>query len=327
VFDRTTPFAWRRRWYSAPGRQHELTRPVISVGNLAFGGRGKTPTVAHIARLLIEEGERPSILSRGYAREQPDDGVVVTSDGRHLLADVDRSGDEPMLLARQLTGASVFVCDERALAGALAERVFDVTVHLLDDGFQHLHLARDLDLVIVAAEDLDARPMPFGTLREPVSALKDADAVLFDEDWPADESAKAADIHSVPAFTLRRSLGDAVGLDSGRSWRQDAGPVVALAGIARPERFARALVKAGWTVSEVLTFADHHRYSPRDLRRIADVAARTGSRVLTTTKDAMRLLPCRPLPVAIAAVPLEVTIEPADAFRTWLFSRLREIRA
>src|SRR5204863_6685133 len=128
------------------------TSPIVSIGNIAMGGRGKTPLVAHVARLLVAAGERPAILSRGYARADRADGVVVVSDGDHLQADVARGGDEPFMLARQLPGVAVLVAEDRALAGRLAERAFGVTVHLLDDGFQHLQLARDADIVLVDPE-------------------------------------------------------------------------------------------------------------------------------------------------------------------------------
>jgi tetraacyldisaccharide 4'-kinase len=317
-----TPSLWRRQWYAAPGRQLRLVRPVISVGNLSVGGRGKTPTVAHLARILVEAGERPAILTRGYARARTEDGVVVVSDGVHLLADVDRSGDEPLMLAKTLPGSAVLVCDHRALAGALAERALGATIHLLDDGFQHLQLARDLDIVIVTAEDLDDRPVPFGRLREPVAALAHADAIVVDGSTVA-----PAAFGSTPTFALRRALGALAPLEPDRSWPESRGRVVAVAGIARPERFFRALAEAGWTVAESVSFPDHHRYSARDLTGIAHIATRAGAPVLTTAKDAMRLLAMRPLPVPMAFVPLDVTIEPAAAFRDWLFARLREARA
>ena len=121
-----------------PDLRRRLRRPVISVGNLAVGGRGKTPTAATIARLLIEMGETPAVLSRGYGRREADDGVVVVRDPGGIRADVARSGDEPFMLARQLPGASVLVSADRYLAGCLAEHHFGATVHVLDDGFQHL---------------------------------------------------------------------------------------------------------------------------------------------------------------------------------------------
>ena len=137
----------RRSWYARrPHAQHRLQSPVISVGNLVVGGSGKTPVVAAVARLLLERGHRPSILSRGYARRDERDGVVVVSDGDRMIASVEASGDEPQMLARALPGVPVLVCPDRYLAGRLAETHFASTVHLLDDGFQHLQLARGTDL-------------------------------------------------------------------------------------------------------------------------------------------------------------------------------------
>jgi tetraacyldisaccharide 4'-kinase len=322
-----SPPGWRRRWFAAPGRQQRLRRPVISVGNLAFGGRGKTPLVARLAQLLVELGERPAILARGYARRQPDDGVVVVSDGAHLLADLARSGDEPLMLARMAPGARVLVCEQRVLAGALAERALGATVHVLDDGFQHLALARDLDLVVVTESDLRGRPAPFGRLRESPRALACADAVVVEtsatpvpvESWVDPRSA---------VFRLRRSLGEPVGLDPDQLWIAGADRhVVAVAGIAQPERFVNALGERGWGVVDVLRFGDHHAYTRADVSRIIAASRRAGAPILTTEKDAMRLLPLRPFAAPIAYVPLTVTVEPEDAFRTWLVDGLRQARA
>jgi tetraacyldisaccharide 4'-kinase len=299
-------------------------RPVVSVGNLTTGGRGKTPTVAWLARMLVEAGERPAILSRGYARRNPDEGVTVVSDGVHLLADLARSGDEPLLLARDVPGAAVFVCDDRALAGTVAERAFGATVHLLDDGFQHVQLARDVDLVVVGASDFLDRPMPFGRLREPVQALEAADAVIMDGAGADDATCEGR----TPTFLLRRSLGRPVPLEPDRPWPGDAHPVVAVAGIAEPGRFPRALEAAGWTVARTLTFADHHAYTRGDLERIVRIASKVGAvGIVTTAKDAMRLLPLRPLSMPVAYVPLDVSIEPVSTFRPWFFDELRKARA
>lgn len=311
------PWTLRRRWYATPGRQHRLRRPVVSVGNLSLGGRGKTPLVALVARWLVEAGERPAILSRGYARRESDDGVVVASDGTRLLADVDRCGDEPMMLAHAVPGACVMVSDLRAVAGALAERALGATVHVLDDGFQHLQLARDLDVVIVAEEDLKDRPLPFGRLREPVGALAWADAVVMDGAWSAGPPAPGW-------FKLSRSLGEAVPLEPERRWDAPDCRVVAIAGIAQPGRFAVSLEAAGWRVVELLSFRDHHLYTSADLARIASAVRRHGVPVVTTEKDAMRLLPLRPLPFDAASVPLVVEVEPAASFRSLLLDRVRK---
>jgi tetraacyldisaccharide 4'-kinase len=305
-------------------------QPVISVGNLAMGGRGKTPVVAHLARLLVEAGERPGILSRGYKRNRPEDGVVVVSDGARLWADLDRAGDEPLLLARLVPGAAVLVCRSRAIGAAHAERAFGVTVHLLDDGFQHRQLARDLDIVIVSPADLAGRRLPFGRLRSPVRAIGRADAVIVDgASAEATASALAPYLRPgrTPVFTLRRTLGAPRLLEPRDVAIDPAVPVVAAAGIAGPERFGAALAQAGWSVARLLRFADHHAYSRRDLARIAAALRETGAQlVLTTEKDAMRLLPLRPLPMAVAAVPLTVAIEPEYRFHEWLLQRLAEAR-
>ena len=169
----------RRQWYARDAtRAKRLCRPVISVGNLRVGGSGKTPTVAHLARLLLTAGERPSILSRGYARRIPADGVTVVSDGDRILSDVDHAGDEPLMLARMLPGVPVLVGPDRYLSGRFGEERLGVTVHLLDDGFQHVALFRDVDLLLVDADDLTDAVLPAGRLREPLSVARAADAVL-----------------------------------------------------------------------------------------------------------------------------------------------------
>jgi tetraacyldisaccharide 4'-kinase len=141
----------RRAWYGRhPDRVRHLARPVISVGNLVVGGSGKTPVVDTIARLLLAAGEHPVILSRGYGRRRQADGVVVVSDGQSIRVPVEESGDEPQMLARALAGVPVLVSPDRYLAGCLAERRFGCTVHLLDDGFQHVQLARDINLLVMS---------------------------------------------------------------------------------------------------------------------------------------------------------------------------------
>jgi tetraacyldisaccharide 4'-kinase len=289
-----------------------------------MGGRGKTPLVAYLAGRLVAAGERPAILSRGYGRRFVEDGVVVVSDGERVLADLDRSGDEPLLLARRVPGAAVLVCEQRAIAGALARRVLGATVLLLDDGFQHRAMRRDTDIVIVAPEDLGGRRVPFGRLRESVSALRRADAIVVE----GDASRVDLSAWSCPHFTLARTLGTPWAIEPDCAPLLSTGdPVISVTGIARPERFATALEAAGWSVAREISFGDHHRFAVSDLRRIAAAALESGARaVLTTEKDAMRLLQLRPLPVPIWAVPLDVRPEPAPVFDAWLLGRVAEAR-
>lgn len=331
----------RREFYAArPDLRRRLRHPVISVGNIAVGGRGKTPTVASIARLLLELGERPAVLSRGYARVRPDDGVVVVRDATGIRADLDRAGDEPLMLARQLPGVSVLAASDRYLAGRLAELHLGATVHLLDDGFQHLQLDRDVDLVIVASADLDsaAKTLPAGRLREPSDALLAADAVLAADDQVFLLGPEPR--HSwFELFKLRRTLGAPVSAtcpsDAGEpTWESTNGSnasseirSLAVAGIAGPQRFFDDLRAAGYDLIRTLAFRDHHPYSRRDIERIFTTArAADVHRILTTEKDYVRLLPFRPFPIRVACVPLTMEPDPLPQFRSWLAGELRAAR-
>lgn len=307
----------RRRYYQRrPDLRRRLSAPVISVGNLTVGGSGKTPLVAEIARMLIEMGERPAILSRGYARRHPSDGVVVVSDGRHVLVGVADAGDEPCMLARAVPGAAVVVCPSRYLAGRVAESRLGCTVHVLDDGFQHLPLDRDVDLLVAPPEDfIRPRTLPFGRFREPLDAAASADALLVPqggERTPAEMAQRLAVAH---AFGFRRTIG-----------RPADTPAFAFAGIAKPERFFADLERAGWRLTGHRSFRDHHSYTPADLDQIDRAARESGAGVLlTTSKDAVRLSERRAEMLQVVEVPLDVSIEPA--FRAWLQQRLDGLRA
>ncbi len=307
----------RRRYYQRrPDRRRRLARPVVSVGNLTVGGSGKTPAVAEIARLLLHAGERPSILSRGYRRLKPSDGVVVVSDGQTVRAGVEESGDEPLMLARAVDGAVVLVGSSRYVAGRLAESRFGCTVHLLDDGFQHLALMRDVDLLVTPPEDFgDVATLPFGRFREPLDAAASADALLVPDADEAAALAVSTRLHVTPAFTFQRSIGGPGGTD----------PVFAFAGIAKPAAFFDALHRAGWQVAGQRAFADHHHYRAVELDELRRSASQAGARLLVTTeKDYVRLEPLQAPPGALIAVPLRTSIEPA--FGEWLLARLRAVR-
>jgi tetraacyldisaccharide 4'-kinase len=327
--------ARRRAFERHPARRVRLARPVISIGNLVVGGSGKTPLAAFVAALLADAGERPAILSRGYRRERAGEPVVVVSDGERLLADFERAGDEPLMLARTLEGQGVrvLVAARRAQAGWVAEQRYDATVHLLDDGFQHYALARDVDLLVVSAHDLEgdgAMVLPAGRLREPVEAVRRADALLVTGATLPDARALAARWGIGKAFAVTRAasvprLIEPYGL-APRVAR--TAPVIALAGIAQPDRFFDDLLLEGWQqIVDRVVFRDHHAFSDEDVRRVAQRVRETrAALVLTTEKDVMRLLRKRPLPFPVAWVPQTVSVEPADEFRLWLLWRLAEAR-
>ena len=316
----------RRRAAGADASAARLARPVVSIGNISMGGRGKTPLAGLVARLLVEAGERPAILSRGYGRAVARDGVTVVSDGSTLpdgtvdltrLADLSVSGDEPLMLATSVPGAAVLVCEQRALAGALAETSLGCTVHVLDDGFQHHVLRREIDIVLIAPEDLQARLMPFGRLREPVDALNHAHAIIVDGGDP------------VVLDTVREQFGEGrfVGgmvrtLGEPSSPLAPGSRVFAVAGIVAPERFFKVMA-AGWTIAGTMPFKDHHPYSAADARAIAVAAAGCGAAaIVATSKDMVKLRALEPWPVPLVEVPLAVRVEPTDAFRRWLLASL-----
>jgi tetraacyldisaccharide 4'-kinase len=313
----------RRNWYARhPERVRRLDRPVISVGNLTVGGSGKTPIVAAIATMLRDAGERPVILSRGYGRADRSTRVLVVSDGNRVLEPVARSGDEPQMLARQLADIPVVVGADRFAAGRLAQSRFDCSVFILDDGFQHLQLARDVDLLAVNVGDLDDRVLPMGRLRESLKSASAADAILVD--GTLEDARRVA-----KQLAVRRGYRVTRTYDSPRRVQPFGGGlespgrrVVAVAGIARPQRFFGSLKALGWDVVRELRFRDHHRFSSADASRIAAVAREASADViLTTEKDAVRM---QDLPIdgpTLAYLPMRVSIEPPQ-FVTWLRSRL-----
>ena len=294
---------------SAPG-------PVISVGNLAVGGSGKTPLVARIAGLLRESGVKVAILSRGYGGQAT--APLLVSDGVQVLADADAAGDEPVALARALNGAVVAVARRRVDAARLVESRFPGCVFVLDDGFQHLALRRDLDLVAVAPADLADRPLPAGRLRERASALDRADLVLLE----------AASGEPLPpgldaARTLRwkrRSLGFA---SAGGRAVPPPRRAFLLAAIARPERLASDVERLGVTVARRAFFRDHHRFTGAEIARIAAAAVAAGvDAVVTTEKDLVRLGTWPAVPPLVVHR-IEAAVEEEDRLRALLLRAAR----
>ncbi len=310
-----------------PGAIRRLGRPVVSIGNLVVGGSGKTPLTALVARLLAEAGERPAVLSRGYARTAPDTGVTIVSDGVRLRADLARAGDEPLLLARSLPGVAVLVCADRYLAGRLAEQHLGATVHVLDDGFQHMQLARDANLLIVDRVEVEhPRLLPGGRLREPLSAARAADALLVTGADQEQRAQVAGRLGVETTFALLRDVEPAVEetVDGPRPLEPGA-RVLVVSGIARPDRFVAETTEGGFDVAGDMAFGDHHPFVPADIARIVErLRAADASIVLTTEKDFVRLLPLRPWPFRLAVRPMSVRVEPAEAFAAWLLERIRE---
>jgi tetraacyldisaccharide 4'-kinase len=303
----------RRGWYERrPAARRHLARPVISIGNLSVGGTGKTPLVAAIAQWLVDQGERPALLSRGYARRNRTAEPAVVADGHQVRLDVYAAGDEPLMLARAVPGAVVVVGADRHASGRHAESQLGATVHVLDDGFQHVQLDRDLDIVVTPAASLaHDHVLPKGRLREPLGALARASILVV---VGADDRAAAAEAARYGVATglgAVRRLGAPVAVHGGVP--PPGARVVALAGLGQPEQFFGGLRQAGWDVAATRVFPDHHWFTPADLADAARAVAAGGAwGVITTDKDAVRLEPLGPLPCAVARVPLSLDLPRFD---------------
>jgi tetraacyldisaccharide 4'-kinase len=246
----------------------KLARPVVSIGNISVGGSGKTPFVIALGQLLAERDISFDVLSRGYGRSSTET-VVVAPNGSPA-----GYGDEPLLIARKLQ-APVIVGADRYQAGLLAEQKFPSKLHLLDDGFQHRRLHRDIDIVLLPSDDQAGSLLPTGRLREPLSALSRADAVVL-----TDSQTQAVEAKSI--WRARRVIEVSAAI----------GKAIAFSGIARPRQFIEGLKSSKLEIAGTLTFSDHHRYQLRDIERLLALKKQTGAdNFITTEKDLVNLGP------------------------------------
>lgn len=277
-----------------------LGSPLISVGNLSVGGSSKTPLVAWIAERLRAASLPVAILSRGYGGSFRGDSLIV-SDGESVLANAAAAGDEPVMLAHALPGVVVAVGPRRDLVGRAVEARFGRRVFLLDDGFQHLRLARDLDVLCLARGDDEDWPLPAGRLREFARASARADVKV--RILEADESAKGAHV-----FARRRHAGF---VDLHGNPRDAPRRPALLSGIARPERLEADVRALGLEVASHERFRDHHRFRAEEILAAARSAQALGAdSLVTTAKDAVRLPEVAlPLPTLVMKTTLEVLDE------------------
>ncbi len=290
-----------------------LAGPVVSVGNLGVGGSGKTPVVRRVAELLLAAGERVAILSRGYRGRFRGEALVV-SDGANLLASSELAGDEPVMLARALPGVVVAVGRRRDLVGRMVEARFGPRVFVLDDGFQHLRLARDLDLVCLDVGDLADQPLPAGRLREGPSALGRAQVVLLTRIEAVGEPALQALEERLGRDRVYRVERRPVGFrDLGGCAAAPPARAFLLAAIARPERLDWDVTRSGAQVVGRAFFRDHQRLRAEELVAVVASARSAGAdAIVTTAKDAVRLPAAAPgLPILV----LEIAAGLADEAR------------
>ncbi len=282
--------------------------PVISVGNITTGGTGKTPLVAWIARAVALEGRRVCVLTRGYGRANPRERVLV-SDGERIRAGASEGGDEPRLLAEMLQGVAAVVSDaDRFAAARWSLQNLGSEVFILDDGFQHMRLARDLDILTVDATDPwgGKQLLPRGRLREPLSELKRADCIVITR------ANQASGANALRAEIERRSKVRTVILSRARtsnirllySTAENARdekpphieaaslvqPVAAFCAIGNPQTFFKHLCDDGHDLIYTRAFRDHHLYTQGDITSLCREAKAQGAQLLlTTAKDAVKL--------------------------------------
>jgi len=299
--------------------QRKLDATVISVGNLTLGGAGKTPMVDYIARYLQSEGHSVAILTRGYARGSSGRRVLNNPSAESFAAGSYREfGDEPLMLARTLPDIPIVVDKDRYKAGRWVESELGSEVLVLDDGYQHLALARDLNILLIDATDTlgGFEMLPFGRLREPLYGIKRADAIIITRaDRPFDQGQTQAIIKyycgdKVPVMHFYSTISKLRHLATGEVYdsRDLAGWNVALAcGIGNPKAFAEDILQIGINIVSEEFFGDHHAFRQEDLDRITRRAQEAGAdAIVTTEKDAVRLEGLTHGDVPIYAAQLEI---------------------
>ncbi|HEV8431603.1 MAG TPA: tetraacyldisaccharide 4'-kinase [Pyrinomonadaceae bacterium] len=299
----------------------KLDRPVISIGNITTGGTGKTPLVEYVVRTLAAQGKKVCILTRGYGRKDPHLQVIV-SDGYGVLASPSEAGDEPFLLATKLTGlAAVISSADRIAAGQEAIKDFGSDCFVLDDGFQHLRLARDLNIVTIDATNPwgGGRLLPHGRLRESIEGLSRADCVVLTRcDQVERFGALREEVERLtskrPVFESRMRMVRVTPLKNGGETLAAPARVAAFCAVGNPSSFFAGLRQAGFELAVEKAFPDHHVFTQDELDSISRSAREVGADVLVTTaKDAVKLralafsLPCY-------VVEIEIALENAEEF-------------
>ncbi|KAF0120610.1 MAG: tetraacyldisaccharide 4'-kinase [bacterium] len=320
-----------RYWLYQRGilRSKKLPCKIISVGNISLGGSGKTPTTHYIAKLLKENGFRVGIVSRGY-RSKRTGKVSLISNGDDVILSSREAGDEPYMLAKKLKGIPVLTSKDRYQGGRYAIEHFNSNVLILDDGFQHIRLQRDIDILLLDSRTISGNNylFPRGVLREPLGNLKRADVFLVTRAKDLEGYRKISDTireiredaeifcgYFQPKYLID-PLGERKGLDYLKDKR-----VLSFCGIANPEHFTTLLKELGAIVVKELIFPDHHWYSSIDYKRIEE-NSREVNFALTTEKDMVKISSSFFSNVKTFALEIELRLEKEEEFKDFLLRRV-----
>jgi tetraacyldisaccharide 4'-kinase len=313
-------------------KSRKLPRPVICVGNLTVGGTGKTPIVAYLALRLKECGLNPVVLSRGY-RGRRIRSTFLVSDGSAVVGNPTNCGDEPYLLARKLEGIIVAVGKNRFKAGQAVGMKTQDPVFIMDDGYQHLKLERDLDLLLIdGSRSLNSEALlPLGTLREPLSAMARADAILITRqhlisDLPGLVKQIRRWNPTAPIFPFSQEIEEVYSLESQQRIPLSelrGQKVVVLAAIGHPEQFLYDIERTGMDVQDRFLFPDHHNFSREELATVLNRCQQLGAvGVITTEKDAVRLEKLEIEKDRIFVLSIKVVTRDPATFLNWVLQKL-----
>jgi len=298
----------------------KLPCPVISVGNITTGGTGKTPVVAALCQMLTAKGLSVVVLSRGYKRQSS--GIEIVSDKNSVLLDVKKAGDEPYLLATKCKGTPVIVGSDRFQSGTLAVNRFSPDLIILDDGFQHIQLKRDLDLLLFDAQRAmgSGRMLPRGPLREPKSSIRRADIIMIKGKGKLQKThsfdQKTFTFNYAPTKLIDLAGGNSPGINTLRGKK-----ILALSALACTESFYLTLISCGAKIVETLSYPDHHWFLPSDIAHIKEYA-KDLDLIVTTEKDLVRLDPSDFTEFTVLALAIEARITNSSSLLEIIKSRL-----
>ncbi len=275
----------------------KVSVPVISVGNITTGGTGKTPFTEIITKFFLQQKKRVAIVSRGYGRKTKN--LVVVSDGEKILANVEEAGDEPFQLANNIPNAIIIVNEKRADAARYAIEKFSAEIIVMDDGFQHRALHRDLNILLITDNTFTTSVLPVGYRREMLNSVKRANAVVITKVEKNSSYEKIISTikkyTSVPIFTSSYHLDSFVKCDDKKNISIEElqkKKCIAICAIANPEHFYETLKKVGCCIEDFFPFPDHHYYKQEELQKIiSTIQQKNIEYVITTEKDAAKLLP------------------------------------